>query len=64
MRGDGPLLGGRGAVSTNHLRRAPPEQAHQVGLRAVGGLPAMGERVPQLVWVDLADPGRDTSPLA
>ena len=53
----GPLVGGARGIPADHLARSPPGQAHQVALLAAGSEPAVRERVPEPVRVDVVDPG-------
>jgi hypothetical protein len=50
-----PLVGQRGAVPTQHLSRAPAEQAHGLPFVAAGGKPIVRGRVAQLMRVQDSD---------
>ncbi len=52
-----PLAGQAGAVAAEHLRRAPPHDAHEIRLAAVRPQPGVRGRVPELVRVQLAQTG-------
>ena len=53
----GASVRGRGAVALQHRAGPPPGQAHQVGLSPTLGEPLMGERVTELVRMQIGQAG-------
>jgi hypothetical protein len=45
-------VGDAGAVAIEHLTGPPPGEPHEVGLRAAGGKPCVGEAVAEHVWMN------------
>lgn len=58
------LTRGTSSVSFEHLATAPARKAHQVGLAAAAGEPAMGEGVTQLMRVKVVAQAGLTAALA
>jgi hypothetical protein len=52
VRFTGADVGGRGAVTAEHLARAPAGQPHQVGLTATLGEPGVSEGMAELVRME------------
>src|SRR6266511_3856120 len=60
--GAGAGVGGGGGVAAQHLGGVPAGKAHEVGLVAAVGAPAMGEGVAEHVGMQALDTGLDAAP--
>ena len=63
MRRPGSLFSGAGRVPGDHLPGLPPREPHQVRFLPTGVQPRMSERVPELVRMNVTDPGLPAAPV-